>query len=348
MKRLITSSDALLALQRGLTGDRNLAGTRYMDDPACLTAYADYYLAVSKAQTLRACSLSGLRPSAVLDMGAGPGSVSLALAGLGARSFTLVDSSSRALSMASEALAEMSREYGEPFAVSTLVADLESVALPLPPGVAYDLVAFGHCLNEIGGADAGPVADAAALARSVLVIEPATLRASRVTIALRDTLVAEGWTVSSPCSNAGPCPALASSTTATCHDESGWDVPVAVRRLAERAGLDRDRIKMSWFVLRPPSVDDGVRLEAPPEAPPVGGSYRVVSDSMLNKGGRVRYLLCGREGRFPFSARRDDEAAARAGFFSLGRYDLVSVLKPELRQGGWGFGPRTSIVRLDR
>jgi SAM-dependent methyltransferase len=170
MKRLITSSDALLALQRGLTGDRNLAGTRYMDDPACLTAYADYYLAVSKAQTLRACSLSGLRPSAVLDMGAGPGSVSLALAGLGARSFTLVDSSSRALSMASEALAEMSREYGEPFAVSTLVADLESVALPLPPGVAYDLVAFGHCLNEIGGADAGPVADAAALARRLGIV----------------------------------------------------------------------------------------------------------------------------------------------------------------------------------
>ena len=67
---------------------------------------------------------------------------------------------------------------------------------------------------------------------------------------------------------------------------------------------------------------------------------------MLNKGGRIRYLLCGPSGRFPFSARKGDENAAREGFFSLGRYDLVSIAEPELREGGWGFGPRTRMKRL--
>jgi hypothetical protein len=72
--------------------------------------------------------------------------------------------------------------------------------------------------------------------------------------------------------------------------------------------------------------------------------YRVVSEPMLNKAGRVRYLLCGNRGRFPFSAKRDDPAAAAGGFFGLARYDLIQVEEPESREGGgWGFGPGTRI-----
>jgi hypothetical protein len=67
---------------------------------------------------------------------------------------------------------------------------------------------------------------------------------------------------------------------------------------------------------------------------------------MLNKGGRVRYLICGPAGRFPFSARKDDERARLAGFFNLGRYDLLRIDEPEIREGGWGFGLSTRIVRL--
>ena len=28
--------------------------------------------------------------------------------------------------------------------------------------------------------------------------------------------------------------------------------------------------------------------------------------------------------------------------------DLVTIAEPEFREGGWGFGPRTRIKRLDR
>jgi hypothetical protein len=67
---------------------------------------------------------------------------------------------------------------------------------------------------------------------------------------------------------------------------------------------------------------------------------------MLNKGGRVRYLVCGPDGRFPFSARKDDEQARRAGFFALERYDLLRIQDPEQREGGWGFGPETTLKRI--
>jgi hypothetical protein len=67
---------------------------------------------------------------------------------------------------------------------------------------------------------------------------------------------------------------------------------------------------------------------------------------MLNKGGRVRYLICGAGGRFPFSARKDDPVAARAGFFSLGRYDLLRIHQPGLREGGWGFGTETMLEHV--
>jgi hypothetical protein len=128
-------------------------------------------------------------------------------------------------------------------------------------------------------------------------------------------------------------------------------MPEAVRRLAEAAGLDREKIKMFWLVLQPPGrVLEGDRAESGSAA--VNGDraaseaqvYRVVSEPMLNKAGRVRYLLCGQRGRFPFSARKDDPVAAAAGFFGLARYDLIRVEEPESREGGgWGFGPATRI-----
>lgn len=340
---------ALLSLQRGLTGDRVLAGTGYMDDPALLAAYADYYLEVSRAQTLRICSMTGLHPRSVLDMGAGPGSVSLALAERGARRLTLVDRSAPALDSARQALARLPRPDSAPLELAVIQAELESsAALPAGP---FDLVVFGHSLNEIG---TGPdrlerrlalVRRAAASLEAgggILIIEPATLAASRDTLQLRDALVSLGWRVRAPCTWSGACPALEAGPTHTCHDESTWAMPAHVGQLALKLGLDRELIKMTWLLAVP-------ALAVPPPAVPAldaaerPESYRVVSAPMLNKAGRVRYLLCGPAGRFPFSARKDDDAAIRGGFFLLRRYDLIEVANPEIREGGWGFGPRTII-----
>lgn len=343
-------ASALLSLQRGLTGDRALAGSGYMDDPDYLAAYLEYYRAVSMAQVGRIADLSGIAPRSVLDLGAGPGSVSLELLRRGAREFFLVDSSRAALDAAASSIRELAAGLGAAVRVETRVADLESEAA-VPEVGRFDLAAFGHCLNELDKGDdrlsrrravVERAARALAPGGSVMLLEPATLAASRDAIALRDALVAGGWFVEAPCTLRGPCPALAAGPNHTCHDEAAWNVPPGVRRLAEAAGLDRDLIKMTWFIVSPPAR----RGSAAPSHVPTVPSHRVVSAPMLNKGGRVRYLICGPAGRFPFSARQDDAAARSVGFFGLGRYDLITVDEPEQRENGWGFGPGTRLRRL--
>jgi len=323
-----------------------------MDDPEYRAAYAEYYQAVSMAQVARILDVSGLSPRSVLDMGAGPGSVSLEALGRGAREFYLVDSSRPVLDMAASSIAAAAARLGVSASVETAAADLE--APEAYPARTFDLVAFGHCLNEIGSGADGVARRLAVVRRAAsvvapggaaLILEPATLASSRDALALRDALVAEGWRVLAPCARQGPCPALSAGPSHTCHDESAWDVPAGVRRLAESAGLDRDLIKMTWFVITPPTGGPSSAPSSTREPGPE--AYRVVSMPMLNKGGRIRYLLCGPGGRFPFSARKDDESARDAGFFTLGRYDLVRIVDPEIREGGWGFGPGTAIRRLD-
>lgn len=349
---------SLLALQRGLTGDRKLAGSSYMDDPDMLEAYVDYYGHVSRAQALRICSITGIRPVSVLDMGSGPGSVSIALSEIGARRFHLVDASRLALERAYSALELASLAARQEFSVSTCVADIES---PLAmPDEKFDVVFFGHCLNEIGRDEERisrriAVVERAATRLSpkgaMVLLEPATLAASRDTLAVRDALVAKGWSVLAPCGFRGPCPALKAGPQHTCHDEAAWDVPPGVRRLADASGLDRELIKMTWLFVVPPFVVPPFvvpPLDTDPESDMrVVEAYRIVSSPMLNKGGRVRYLICGPGGRFPFSARKDDETARKAGFFSLKRYDLVCINQPEIREGGWGFGANTICNKIE-
>ena len=59
--------------------------------------------------------------------------------------------------------------------------------------------------------------------------------------------------------------------------------------------------------------------------------YRVVSDAMLNKARRIRYLLCDGLRRIPISAKTGDKSAQNLGFFNLKRYDAVTVINPEIR-----------------
>ena len=58
---------------------------------------------------------------------------------------------------------------------------------------------------------------------------------------------------------------------------------------------------------------------------------RIVSDAMLNKSGRIRYLLCDGKKRFPISAKADSIHAKEIGFFQLKRYDTIEITNPEIR-----------------
>ena len=339
-KELDAMARAVLRLQRGLTGSRELAGSSYMDDPELLGAYLLYYWPSSYAQAKRALSVAGIAPKRVLDLGSGPGPMAAAALDAGAVSIRLIDKSEKALKLALDIL--------EPADVRTERHDLENLPAG-EPSDRFDLAIIGHALNELAQGREDRIerrADVAIKAAgmlapggSILMLDPATLAASRDALALRDRLVASGWTVLAPCSTQAPCPALGAGPNQSCHDEAAWNPPRTVRELAERAGLDRASVKMSWFALMPPDNTDAEPCHDGPEA------YRVVSEAMLNKAGRVRRLICGPRGRFPLSARNGDPAAVRAGFFSLERYELLSIDNPEEREGGWGIAADTVLAR---
>lgn len=357
------AGSALLRLQRGLTGERGLAGEPYMEDPALLGAYLLYYWPVSYLEAslaLATLAASGrAAPRRVLDLGAGPGPLSAAALDAGAEELCLVDSSARALGFAGRLLGPGSPNDGSlaaagrrPKSLSALRLDLEAegAAAALPPG-PFDAVLMGRAVNELWKGREDRLDRRLALLEAaqarlapggfLLVLEPAVLLSSREALELRDRLAAKGARILGPCLRQGPCPALAAGPGHSCHGEYPWSPPEPVASLARRAGLDRSSVKTTWFAAGRPGDPPAA---APPAGEPPAGSPRetgpggqsralVVSEPMLNKAGRTRYLLCGEEGRRAFSAAKDDGRALAAGFRTLGRYDIVRITRPEARPG---------------
>lgn len=344
---------ALLRLQRGLTGERALAGSGYMDDPDSLAAYFSYYWPVSYLQVSMALMEIRardhlFRPFRVLDLGAGPGPATAAVHDFtmpggasrnrnGGEDFacTLADGSAAALSMAGKAMAVLAPRAVAEFPVCDLrgADSLRGLARRAAP----DLVVACHTLNELWKDKADAVGRRAALMAGLweelsdgavlLVLEPAALATARPLLALRDALLArlDGAALLAPCTTARACPALAAGPDRSCHSEWPWTPPPAVAGLAAAAGLDRNSVKCAWFALRksgpaPAASVPGAVASAPGATASVPGA-RVVSDPMLNKAGRIRYALCSDRGLVTCSAHRDDAEAARAGFFTLARGD---------------------------
>jgi SAM-dependent methyltransferase len=354
---LETAGSALLALQRGLTGDRRLAGSRYMDDPDLLGAYLLYYWPISYLQASLALAelpfIPAIEPSRarlrILDLGSGPGPASAAVLDAQAADYeiVLVDASRKALGLAQSIL---QCGANAPSRIESRILDLESEAA-LPDGI-FDLVIMGHCLNELWRGKPDALDRRSALLRRaarslapggrILILEPALLLTSRELMALRDRLVGEGWRVLSPCPGSYPCPILAAGPERSCHAEAPWMPSEPMASLAAAAGLDRDSVKCAYFFLSPP-------CEANPfEEGPIG-LRRVVSDPMLNKAGRLRYILCGEAALLTISARADDEAAREAGFMELRRGDSFRLSGFEERPGGGlGFVRGSSFELLTR
>jgi SAM-dependent methyltransferase len=333
---------ALLALQRGLTGGRILAGAGYMNDSDLLGAYLLYYWPVSYMQVSLALAEYLGSPRRVLDLGSGPGPASAAVvdalvgAGEGVDELVLVDSSRKALDLAASLLG---RVTGRPASLRTVELDLESKT-ELPEG-PFDLVVIGHCLNELWAKEPNALERrtelieraAARLAPGgrVLVVEPALLATCRGLIALRDRLASRSWRILGPCPGSYPCPALVAGPERSCHSESPWKSPESVASLARAAGLDRNSVKFAYFFLAPESALGGEPEGAPSE------NRRIVSEPMLNKAGRLRYILCG-DGRLETISGVADDADLRAkGFMGLRRGDVIRARGLESRQGG-GFG----------
>ena len=373
-----TNKSGFGELQRGLTGERTLVGGSYMDNPSMLRAYLDYYWPISFEQTRHALAVSAFlarhcagnnvdeRKHAfsfrrIIDVGSGPGPVAAALVGAGAEEANLLDQSERALSLAREVVpSRCGRKLAkDELVLSTIVMDIsdpDSRAIPLW-GKA-DCISFGHSLNEVASGKDNRIEQRVALIERyaaalvsggcILIIEPALLSTSRDLLAVRNCLVEKGWRVAAPCPNraALSCPALGAGPSQTCHDEIFWSMPPTVAALARSLKLDKESLKMTWFLLLPPLSGAGQSVKKNGEK--IEPLFRVVSDPMLNKGGRIRRLLCGGTGRFPLSASEGSPDAARCRFDTILRGDFIRVENPELRENGWGIAGDTRITILRR
>jgi SAM-dependent methyltransferase len=292
-------------------------------------------------------------PGAALDLGAGPGPVSLALLDAGATRVTACDRSGAALALARRIASVRGHE------LSTRQWDAQkSTGLPRGP---FDLIALGHTLNELWTGHPDRIELRVGLVRKlgkelapggrILIMEPALMHTAQEAIRVRDGLVQSGFSVEMPCIWQAACPALPEGT---CHGEFEWRPLPEMVRLAHAARIGRETLKMAWFVLRRREEAEAGPASAPAQEPapgtasapapsPDGGLYRVVSEPLLSKSGRVRYLVCGPLGRFPLSASRVSRARALAPFFKLVRGDGIRFMGAEKRETGWGLGDESSI-----
>jgi SAM-dependent methyltransferase len=200
-------------IHRGLTGARDLIGTRYLADPELRREYAAE-IAPRTGAALRKIlaevyGAARVPPGRALDLGAGTGAAGAALrerfgAGLEVVSVDRVA------------------------APGVLAADLER---GVPAGLGrFDLIVTAHLLGELFLADKDE-RRLDALARRVLawtrellaagglvvIVEPALRETSRALLGVRDRLLAAGLAVVAPCFWTGPCPALERERD-WCHD----------------------------------------------------------------------------------------------------------------------------------
>jgi len=349
-KELDVAAKNLLGLQRGLTGERVLIGSSYMDEKQQLSSYLLFYWPVSYAQTQAMLAMArfspGIQKIRILDLGSGPGPCSLAAADyLRADNYsvqieiTACDRSELALKSARQ-LAEASG-----YEMKT-TPNWDASATGIPDG-SFELIIMGHLINELWKDQQDRLERRLAFLESafsrlaphgaVLVLEPALMGTGRELLDLRDRLAASGKSILAPCVRNGPCPAL-QTPGHTCHSDFAWPLPEVVRELGARAGLDKELVKTTAFVMSNRNDQTGGGLEE-------DNTWRVVSEPILNKAGRTRYLLCGEQGRIPFSAKQGTGFPAEKVFFSLRRSDLIFLEGAEKRESGLGLSASTRIIK---
>lgn len=317
---------AVKTLSAGLTGNRQLVGKGYMDDPALLGAYLLFYWPVSYAQSRYALGHLPSRPRSVLDLGSGPAPMSFAALDHGAGEVIAADRSEQALKLA----AELAGEAGEPLALRKW----DPLKGERIPDGSFDLVMMGHFLNELWVEDVDEAGKITGLIEKVsgslrkggviLIIEPALLLTSRRLLKVRDVLVSKGFSIQAPCLFKAECPALKKEGN-TCHTDRSWEPPKMVKEIARAAGLHKDALKMSFLALAP----KGVKWPELPE----GRIFRIVSE-ILESNKRRRLVGCGPEGRIGLSIQEKDITEGNKIFLRLNRGDVVRIDGAEERESG--------------
>jgi len=338
----------------------------YMQSRWHRAAYYLYFLPANFAKAwavlseLAAC-VPGRDNLSILDVGSGPGSLSLGALdyfvrrhGVKRLSITALDSSRLAL----EDLRSLVRGHAESLAAEGFAADVSvetrtvDVAAATPPAGAWDIILFGDSLNELWRGAGDAVGERARLLASyssnlaadgsTVVIEPALKEVSRALQAVRDGLVARhGLRIYAPCLRQNECPMLSQRQERDwCHTAALWMRPRIVRRIDQATGRNKHVVKFSYLVAR---KAPGYPVEPPGE----GWFFRVVGDRITEKG-KAHMLLCGERGCVTATLLTRDETESNAAFTRLYRGDVVAIDSLEERKDGLRVRGDSSVHLLRR
>jgi SAM-dependent methyltransferase len=324
-------AQVVVKLSRLFTTDRPSLPPRYLDDPAHAAAYLSYFLPVnlSKVQVLLDELPSDIihetpdRPMAVLDLGCGQGTGSLALLDWlwhrshdRAKSLSVLatDASHESLQDAKKLWGAYCQEVGISDAgLRCIEGNLEhplkgDLGKQIVRGGPYDLIIIANCLNELFPVSVDPSAERAAVVAkllpflaphgTIMIVEPALRQTARALHQMRNHLLKQGLcTVYSPCLHEGACPAL-DNPDDWCHEERPWQTPPAIAALDREVGFIKDALKFSYLLLR---TDGRTIVQRSPQ------TFRVVSELRELKGEK-RAWLCNETGR-PEVGRLDRKAS---------------------------------------
>lgn len=201
----------------------------YLNDPRLVSAYTLFYLStnIPKLRAVLTWMPVALRMEMLacelIDIGAGPGTFTLAWHALGGEKSIMLESSRLMREQATRLLAGLHHKESR---------------FDVPAKTQKRLALFGHSLNEMGLATGlRYVRDCEA--DYALLIEPGTKDVFKLALQFRQQLLAAGWQIVFPCLGQGSCPMEHSSDW--CHQYVDVRHEVDVERLTQLAHKDRRR-----------------------------------------------------------------------------------------------------------
>jgi len=325
----------------GLTRERELSGQDYFKNSDLLGAYLLFYWPVSYVQACYILKTHSIRPDSVLELGSGAGPIGAACADFSKPRITFADRNPLILRLA-QYLAKQKNLKPQ-----TL---LWNSKYTLPSNLPkFDLITFQHVLNELWQDDPGRVQKRLNLVKSMLprltpngrllFIEPASMAPSRDLLLLRNQLLSAGLVMEAPCLFNHACPALEKAKD-TCHMDFKWSPPDFLKTSIKLAGFQKKELKMTYFIFRSQPISTALDQQI----------FRIVSDKMLSKNGKIRFIGCHQEGRINLSLHPSETQSGNQAFLNLKRGDLIKITELEKTENGFKLhaDSRVKIILGDR
>lgn len=207
---------------------------KYLSDPRLVSAYTAFYLTTNLPKL--AAVLSWLTPEfrqalselELIDVGAGPGTFTLAWRELTGGTSVMLETSTLMRQQAEKLLQGVHGEKAR-FGLRELSGKPR-------------LLLFGHSLNEMG-VEAGLAYVKEAAPAHVWLIEPGTKEVFALALEFRRRMIREGWHVRYPCLGMGECPMA--NTGDWCHQYVEVRHDPEVERLTQLAQRDRRHLPLT-------------------------------------------------------------------------------------------------------